>query len=76
MHGVTEEAATSSSFSKRVKIFLGYFFTFTLETGTGDEVDTQAEEDDNGENDDFESQVILKSSIHENEASTKIVRSE
>ena len=41
-------------------------------TGTGDEVDTQEEEEDNGENDNFESQVNLSSSTHEYKASTNM----
>ena len=40
MRGVTEKAATSSSFSERVKNTLGYFFLITRGTRTGDEVDT------------------------------------
>ena len=39
-------------------------------TETDDEVDTQEEEEDNGETDNFESQVSLDSSTHEYEAST------
>ena len=38
-------------------------------TGTGDKVDTQEEEVDNGETDEFESDVSLNSSTYENEAS-------
>ena len=34
MHGMTEEAETSSSFSERVKITLVNFFPFTMRTGT------------------------------------------
>ena len=41
-------------------------------TGTGDEVDTQEEEEDNREINDFESQLSLNSSTHESEASTNI----
>ena len=38
-------------------------------TETDDEVDTQEEEEDNGETDNFESQVNLDSSTHKYEAS-------
>ena len=65
MHEVTERAATSSSFSERVKNTLGNFFPFTMGAVTGDEIDTHEEEEKNGEVDDFESQVSLNSSIHE-----------
>ena len=41
MHGMTEKAVRSSTFSERVKNVLGNFFPFTMGTGTGDEVDTQ-----------------------------------
>ena len=37
-------------------------------TGTSDEVNTHKEDDDNGEIDESESQVSLRSSTHENEA--------
>ena len=43
IHGVSEKAATSSSFSERVENALGNFFPFTMGTGIGDEVDTQEE---------------------------------
>ena len=59
MQGVTEKAATSSSFSEQVKKTLGNFFPFTLGTGTGDEVETQEEEEDDDEHDDFGSQLSL-----------------
>ena len=72
MHGLTEKSATSSSFSERVKNTLGNFYPFTMGAVAGDEVDTQEEEDENGEIDDFESHVSLNSSTHENEASTKM----
>ena len=72
MHGVTEKAATSSSFSERVKNPLRCFFPFTMGKGTVDEVDPQEEEEHNGENDDFESQVGLISSTHENQAPTNM----
>ena len=57
MRGVTEKAATSSSFSKRVKNTLGFFFLFTRGTRIGDEVDTHKGNKDNQEIDDSESQV-------------------
>ena len=57
MVGVTEKPATSSSFSERVN-------PFTIGTGTGDEAETQEEEDDVG------SQVSLSSSTQENDAYT------
>ena len=72
MHGVTEKAVSSSSFSKRVMNSFGNFFPFTMGTGAGDEVDTQEEEEDNEEIDDFDSQVSLSSSTHESEASTNM----
>ena len=72
MHGVTDKLVTSSSFSERVKNTLGNFFPFTMGTGTSDEVDTQGEEEDNDKIDDFESQLSLNKSTHENEASTKM----
>ena len=62
--------AISCSFSERVENTLGSFFPFITGTGTGDEVDTQEEEADNGEIEDFKSQVNLNSSTHQNEAST------
>ena len=43
MVDVTEEPATSSSFSERVKNTFGNFFSFTMGTGTGDEAETQKE---------------------------------
>ena len=43
---------------------------------TGDEAETQEEEKENGEIDDFGSQVSLNSSTHENEASTNIENSQ
>ena len=70
MHGLTEKTPMSSSFSERVKNFLGNFFQFTMGTGTGDEAETQEEEDDDDEINDFESQVSLNSWNHENGAST------
>ena len=55
MHGVTEKAATSSSFSERVKNILGNFFPFTMGTVTGEEVDTQEKDEDDGDIDDSDS---------------------
>ena len=74
MHGVTERAATLSSFSERVKNTLGNFFPFTMRTVTGDEMDTheEADENENGEVDNFGSQVSLNCSSNENEASTNL----
>ena len=72
MHGVTQKAATSSSFSERVKETLGNFFPFTMGTGTGDEIDTKDEEEDNREINDYESQLSLNNSTHESEASKNI----
>ena len=71
MDGVTEKTATSSSFSEQVKSTLG-FFPFTMGLGTGDRVDTHEEEEGNEKIDEFEPQVSLNSSTHENEASTNI----
>ena len=70
MLGVTEKPATSSSFSERVKNTFGNFFPFTMGTGTGDEAETQKEEDNDDGQDDFGSQVSLKSSTQENDAYT------
>ena len=39
---------------------------------TGDEIGTQEEEEEFEENDDFESQVSLNCSTHENKASTNM----
>ena len=75
MLGVTEKPATSSSFSERVKNTFGNFFPFTGDlqgTVTGDEAETQEEEEDNDGQDDFESQVSLNSSTQENDAYTDI----
>ena len=71
MVGVTEKAATSSSFSERVKNTLGNFFPFTMGTSTGDEAEAQEEEEDNDAQDDFGSQVSLNSSNQENDAYTE-----
>ena len=46
MYGVTKKAATSSSFTERLKNTLGNFFAFNMRTRTGDEVDTQEEEEE------------------------------
>ena len=70
MHGMVEKRATSSSFSERVKNTLGNFFPFTMGTDTGDEIETQGEEEDEDEQDDFGSQLSLNSSTHENPAPT------
>ena len=70
MHGVTGKTATSTSFSERVKNTLGNFFPFTLGSGTGDEVETQKEEEDDVEQDDLISQLSLNSSTHESGAPT------
>ena len=70
MHGVTEKTATASTFPERVKNTLRNFFPFTMSTGLDDEVDNQEEEEDNGEIDEFESQVSVNSSTYEKEAST------
>ena len=43
---LTEKAATSSSFSERLKNNLGFFFPFTMDTRTGDENDTQEEDEE------------------------------
>ena len=51
--GATEKPATSPSFSERVKIIFGNFFPFTMGTGTGDEAETQEEEQDDVEQDYF-----------------------
>ena len=68
MHRVTGKTATSYSFLERVKNTLGNFFLFNMGTCTGDEVETQEEEED--EQDDFGSQLSLNSSTHENGAPT------
>ena len=46
MVGMTETPATSSSFSERVMNTLGNLFPFTMGTDTGDEAETQEEEED------------------------------
>ena len=70
MAGVTEKQATSSSFSERVKNTFGNIFPFTMGAGTGDEVESLEEEEDDEEQADFGSQVSLNSSTQENEAYT------
>ena len=70
MHRLTEKTATSSSFSERVKKTLGNVFVFTMGPVTGSVVETQEEEEDNDEVEDFFSQLSLKSSTNEFEAST------
>ena len=69
MHGATAKTVTSSLFSEQFKNTLGKFFPFTKRTGTGDEMDTREEDEDNEKIDDFEYQVILNCSTHENEES-------
>ena len=70
MAGVTEKQATSSSFSERVKNNFGNIFPFTMGACTGDEGESQEEEEDDYEQVDFGSRVSLKSSTQENEAYT------
>ena len=68
MAGVTEKQATSSSFSERVKNTFGNIFPFTMGAGTGDEIESQEEEEDDAEQVDFGSRVSLNSSTQNNEA--------
>ena len=70
VNGLTERVTTSSSFSERVENTLRNVFPFTVGTVTGDEVDTQKEEENNEKIDDLGSHVSLNSSTHENEAPT------
>ena len=70
MVGVREKPATSSSFSERVKNTFGNSVPFTMGTGTEDEAETQEEGEDDDKQDDFGSQVSLKSSAQENDAYT------
>ena len=56
--------------SERVKNTFGNFFPFTMRTGTGDEAETQEEEEDIDGQVDFGSQVSLNSSTQENDAYT------
>ena len=65
---VTKKPAMSSSFSERVKNTLGNFYPFTMGTGTDDEAETREKEEDDDEQDDFESQISLKSSTQHNDA--------
>ena len=64
--GVTENAATTSSFSERVKNTFEKNFPLTMGTVTGHEIDIKEDDEDNEENDDSESQVSLSSSTHKN----------
>ena len=57
MAGVTEKQATSSSFSERLKNTFGNIFPFTMGAGTGDEGETQEEEEYDDE------QVYLRSRV-------------
>ena len=59
MAGVTEKQATSSSFSERLKNTFGNIFPFTMGAGTGDEGETQEEEEYDDEQVDFRSRVSL-----------------
>ena len=70
MAGVTEKQATSSSFSERVENTFGNIFPFTKGVGTGDEGESQEEEEGNDEQVGFGSRVSLNSSSQENEAYT------
>ena len=68
MAGVMEKQATSASFSERVKNTFGNIFLFTMGAGTGDEGESQEEEDEYDELVDFGSRVSLNSSTQVNEA--------
>ena len=70
MHGVTGNSSTSSSFSERVKNTLGNFFPFTMGRGTGDEAESQKQEEDDGERYVCEPQKCLNSSTQDNDAYT------
>ena len=70
MAGVTEKQTTSSSFSERMKNTFGNIFPFTMGVGTGNEGESQEEEEYNEEQVNFGSQVSLNSSTQENEAYT------
>ena len=59
MAGVTEKQATSSSFSERLKNTFGNIFPFTMGAGTGDEGETQEEEEYDDEQVDLRSRVKL-----------------
>ena len=67
MAGGSEKQTTSSSFSERMRNTLGNIFPFTMGVGTGNEGESQEEEDKAGQVD-FGSQVNLNSSTQENEA--------
>ena len=66
--GGTEKQTTSSSFSERMRNTLGNIFPFTMGVGTGNEGESQADEENEEEQVDFGSQVSLNSSTQENEA--------
>ena len=70
MAGVTEKQTTSSSFSERMKNTFGNIFPFTMGAGTGNEGESQEEEEYDEEQVDFGSQVSLNSLTQENEAYT------
>ena len=70
MAGVTEKQTTSSSFSERMKNTFGNIFPFTMGVGTGNEGESQEEEEYDEGQVDFGSQVSLNSSTQENEAYT------
>ena len=65
MQALSEKAATSSLFWERIKNTIGNFYPFTKGAGTGDEIDTQEEGDDDEEIDEFESQLSFDSSTNE-----------
>ena len=70
MARVTEKQATSSFFSERVKNTFENISPFTMGVGTGDEGESQEEEEVDDEQVDFGSRVSLSSSTQENEAYT------
>ena len=70
MAGVTEKQETSSSFSERMKNTFGNIFPFIMGVGTGNEGESQEEEEYDEEQVDFGSQVSLNSWTQENEAYT------
>ena len=70
MAGLTEKQATSSSFSESMKNTFGNIFPFTKGVGTGNEGESQEEEEYDEVQVDFGSQVSLNSSTQENEAYT------
>ena len=70
MARVTEKQATSSLFSERVKNTFENISPFTMGVGTGDEGESQEEEEVDDEQVDFGSRVSLSSSTQENEAYT------